>query len=506
MGLVLAGGLGLYFWARSVLSGDAVRATVQAQLSRALGQPVTIGSVHPTIFPRVTLNLNDVTIGQPARVTVRRVHVGTDLRALLSRRIEHADIRFADTRVELPLLEFAFMTRQAPSADGAAAGGVPVEIVSIDTVELTGLEVVSGGRVLRGSVDVVPAGRALTIRSIALAADGTTLDVTGEIADMAGPTGELAVKARGLNVLELLAFITDFSKGAGLAAAPATPAEPDPMPMNLAVSIDADSAVVGTLALARLTGHARVTPDAVALDPVSFGVFGGGYTGTLVWALGERPAFEVKGSLSGIDAGAAMAFAGKSGTITGRLSGDIDLAGRGTSAGQVISSAHGTTRVDVRNGTVARLGLVRAVVLATSMRQDSMAAARRTKSSEPEPFSELGATFAVGGGQARTKHLQFESKDLLLNAAGVLGLRDASVDLSGDVRLSDELSKQAGRDLLRYTRDDGRVTLPVTITGAAGDLTVGIDMSEVLKRAITNRAEEEAKKLLKKALGKIIKE
>jgi hypothetical protein len=49
------------------------------------------------------------------------------------------------------------------------------------------------------------------------------------------------------------------------------------------------------------------------------------------------------------------------------------------------------------------------------------------------------------------------------------------------------------------------VTLPATITGPAGNLQVHIDVADMAKRAITNRAGEEAQKALKNGLGRLFK-
>ena len=89
-----------------------------------------------------------------------------------------------------------------------------------------------------------------------------------------------------------------------------------------------------------------------------------------------------------------------------------------------------------------------------------------------------------------------------------VGLRDdrrIGIDLTGQVQLSDELSKQAGRDLVRYTQEGGRVTLPATITGSADAPQVRIDTASLAKRAITNRATEEVQKALKKGLSGLFK-
>src|SRR5437868_6067402 len=86
--LFLVLSIGLFVWVRSVFAQDSVRAALAEQLSNSLGQPVAVGSIAATIYPRVTVNLGDVTIGSPARIRVQKLHVGADFAALLSRRIE----------------------------------------------------------------------------------------------------------------------------------------------------------------------------------------------------------------------------------------------------------------------------------------------------------------------------------------------------------------------------------------------------------------------------------
>ena len=128
---LLAVGLagGVYFWAHAIFASDTVRAAIESQLTAALGQPVRVGSMGATIFPRVTMTLNDVRIGEPARITASRLDVGTAFRALLSRRIEQGSVKLVGARVELPLPSLAATDSAAAPA---ASTGAPVEIVSID--------------------------------------------------------------------------------------------------------------------------------------------------------------------------------------------------------------------------------------------------------------------------------------------------------------------------------------------------------------------------------------
>jgi len=499
--VLLVAMLGLFVWARTVLTSDTVRTTVAAKLSDSLGQPVTIGGLSASIFPRVSLNLNAVTIGRPGQLSVGTLAIGTDFGALLSRRIEHATVRLDAAHVTLPLPEFASASR-SPSSTGPAStsgSGASVELVSVDDILLNDVEFTSGGRTIRGDVDLAVSGQSATIRKIALRADGTTVTMTGTLSDYSAPAGTLTVQAGAMNVLDLVAFVTDFTKRSGLSSgssspAPGSSARRPAGTMNIALTIGADRATIGELALDHVTGHAHITDQAITIDPAHFNVFGGSYSGSLILNLGDTPEFHVNTTLSGIDMAAVMTFAHHPGLVTGHMAGTLVLNGRGLSSAAVIASSRGTAHASIANGTIKGLGLVKGAVLATSMRAGS--ALQATSASSTEPFTSLEGTFTIADGAATTTNLKFTSNDVLLSATGTVRLDGSAIELAGPLQLSDDLSKQAGRDLVKYTQKDGRVTLPAKVSGSADDLHVGVDTGEMAKRAITNAAGEQAKKLL----------
>ena len=90
-----------------------------------------------------------------------------------------------------------------------------MEIVSVDTIALTGVEITSGGRTLKGDIDAALTGQSLTLRKMTLTADDTTLDVTGQLSDWSAPAGELTVKAGQLNLGRLLTFPQQISRRGG---------------------------------------------------------------------------------------------------------------------------------------------------------------------------------------------------------------------------------------------------------------------------------------------------
>jgi uncharacterized protein involved in outer membrane biogenesis len=512
--IVLLASLGLFLWARSVFTHDNVRVTLAAKLSDALGQPVTVGTIGASIYPRVTVKLGDVVIGNPAGVRITSLDVGTDFRALLSRRIEHASATLQGARVQLPLLPLG---PKGGAVSAASSSAAPVELVSIDEIVLSDVEVVSGGRTLRGNIEAVPeADGAVTLRRVSLDADDTSVEATGRITSLSGPTGHLEIKAGELNLDRLLAFFSDFADTAMLSpTAPTTAAASRPNP-DLSVSINATRARMAGLTLEALATSAHVTATGVLLKPMTFGIFGGKYDGSVevrTVASDGAPAFTFAATLADIDLPAVLAFAGSATKpITGRLSAQLELAGTGSDAATAMRSVHGRAHVRVADGIVRNLGLVRAIVVATSMRGEAATAigagaagATAASASRDEPFKTLSATLAIVRNQATTSDLRLEGTDVSLGAGGSLALNGSAVNLSGRVQLSDELTSRAGTDLVRYTRENGRVTLPVSVTGSTDALAVRIDVGDLLRRALRNRVEDETHKAIMKGLGGLFK-
>ena len=78
----------------------------------------------------------------------------------------------------------------------------------------------------------------------------------------------------------------------------------------------------------------------------------------------------------------------------------------------------------------------------------------------------------------------------MLAGAGDVHLAESAVSIKGLVQLSEELSKQAGPDLVRYASQNGKVTLPVTVTGPIAKLVVTPDLSEAARRALSKQVSD----------------
>ena len=209
---------GALYW---FLSNDGIRLALEQQAAAWLGQPVRIASVGAQFWPRPGLTLRNVTIGQPARLTLGEVGVSTELTALLKRRIADAAIRIGDTRMELPL-PFAIPT----GAGGAAAEPAAFTIESINSIALDGVRIVSRGRELAVSADSSFDGARLTIRRATVESGKTSIRAEGVVSLEPRVDATLRASANRLDVDELIALADAFGPPPAVPGAPRADAGP----------------------------------------------------------------------------------------------------------------------------------------------------------------------------------------------------------------------------------------------------------------------------------------
>ena len=181
--------------------------------------------------------------------------------------------------------------------------------------------------------------------------------------------------------------------------------------------------------------------------------------------------------------------------LTGRLSGQVVLGASGTTAANVFETARGRAAVAVTDGTMPGLDLVGPAVLAFGKPDPS----KTTASSRA--FSRLGGTFTLANGVLQSTDLSLASRDVDLSGRGTLRVVGAVADVRANLTLSEALSAQAGRDLVRYAREGSRVVLPAIITGPLASPTVFIDIRAAAQRALRNEMEDQ----IKKAFGRFKK-
>lgn len=475
---------GLYIAVRLTLGSDLVRSALEEQLEQRLGQPVSIGSLSTAIFPRVALELHDVTIGEPAAVQLEDVRLVTGLRGLFDRTIAGAEVLVADGRITLPL-PFA-LAGEAPAGDG----GTPAfTVTSIRNITLRDITLASGDASVALDLNAAVTGDRLEVGSLTARAATTRVTGSGALSSVERMQGEFDVRADPLDLDEMVALASAFTAAApsnGESQAPAAGS-----PMRVVLNLTAPTGTFSSYSFNDLATTLELTSGRVALAPLAFGTLGGRLDGSLTADTSQRvPQLTLGGRVEGLDVAQLLAAGGYAGGITGRLGGRVDLTASGTATRDLLRTARGSLQAAVTDGSIPGLDLVRTIVLAFG--KPSGAPAEGSGSA----FSRLGGTFTLAGGTLTSDDLAMASRDFDLTGRATFSL--TSGDLSGraDVRLSKELTAQAGTDLRRFTQEEGRIVVPATISGTLQEPRVSLDVADATKRAIGNELKRRTKGLI----------
>jgi hypothetical protein len=461
------------------LARDGFRQALEAQATAWLGEPVRIGAARAQFLPRIAIQLEDIRVGDPVRVTLEDVELAADLRPLIDGRIENADVIVSDSRIDMPL-PFGL-----PRSTDAATSQSTVRIASIRSILLRDIRLRSRGREIVVSADSSLNDTTLGLRRFTAETGNTTLTVEGVVVLSPRVDARLKATASRLDVDELIALADAFTPAsAGLPGAQGPP-------MRIAASISAEQGTVGAVRIRQFTTGLMLEGDAITLNPIRFEMFGGRYDGAVTARLAAPLSATLESRLADLDVAQLAAFGGVPDTVTGRLSGTGRFTGSGADAPQLLRDARGTGFATIVEGTIQRLHLVRTVVLFFG---------RPAPNAEEgtDSFNRLDAKFSIANRLLRAEEFSLHSRDADVLGAGSLNLDTEALAGRLELLLSEALSAQAGTDLYRYTRKGNRVLLPASIGGTLPAPRLTIDAAAAVKRGLRNEVERRMKDALER--------
>jgi len=469
---------GLLYW---FLSNDGVRLALEQQATAWLGQPVHIAKVGAQFWPRAGVTLEQVTIGEPASLTLAEVGVSTELSALLRRRIADGAIRIRNTRLELPL------PFEIPTTAGGDSQPSAFAVESINSIGFDNVHIVRRGRELVLSGDSSFDGARLTIRRATVESGKTSIRAEGVVTLEPRVDAVLKASANRLDVDELMALADAFG------AAPAPPGAPRKTgpPPRIAARISAESASAGGLAVKQFASDVQVDGDAVTMSPLTFQLFGGRYQGSLSARLGNTLTATVRSRLLDLDVARLAEFGNVKDAMTGTLSGAGTFTGSGRDFAAVLAGARGDGTARIVKGTIRRLGLVRSIVVFFGKPASDAPGAS-------DAFDSIDLRFALQNQVFRADAMSLHSRDVDVVGSGTLATATKALSGKFDSSLSEALSAQAGNDLQRFTREGNRVVLPANLGGTLDAPRVTIDAAAAVKRGLKNEVGERLKGLLER--------
>lgn len=461
---------------RAEFGSAAMRDELTGQLSRAVGLPVTAASIRASALWSVTITLEDVSIGQGSAVRIDKVHIRTGLLSLVTRRMANAALILEHVQAELPGPALAFAAREG------AGSGLP----TISTITFDDMELATRGRRIRIDAEAEPRGaNGLAIERATLEGDDMRTGLTGAITDLSSWSGELTATGDALDGDVLLSLAWDLLDRPGASQPDASAAAPtDRAP--LVINLEARRLTMGSLPVTDLKGRAGISQGVAALDPVSFTVLGGRYSGQMTMRFGEgEPSIRWYGDLSNVNLAAVTASQEGSPAISGLISGDVDLTGTGIDFTRAMKAARGSARITMANGSIGRLGLVRSVLAATSARPQE--AARNPDGPADTAFKTLSSAMSISGGSASLIDLSLEGDDLALVGGGGLRLDGSAVTVFADLRLSEALSRTVAASRGRDLAPGARLSVPVTIRGNTNRYQIAVETQQMTAEGSASR-------------------
>jgi hypothetical protein len=475
----------------ALLGSDEIRVALERQATRWLGQPVAIGSATARIFPRPSISLRNVRVGDPVRVALDQVELSTGLRPLLSRRIEDAKVAISNSSILMPLPFSIPVPGEAP-AEGPSNGGTHddagrgVQVVSIRSIALHDITIASRGRQVTISADSSLSSAHLNLERLTATAGGTSMTASGLVELSPRLDAQLKVVANQIDVDDLVALADAFSPR----ASGKTPSTFGPLPGRIVARISAERGRASNVDVQQFATTLVAQGNRITLSPLSFQLFDGTYHGSIDFdSRASELQATVRTQISNIDVARLAAFGGAPDTIIGRLSGSGTFNGRGVTVGDAIAAASGEGNASIVNGVLPRLGLVRTIVLFFGRPALDAGASS-------DHFDRIDAAFGLVRQVIVARALSLRSPDLDVVGQGTLTVPTKAMEGRFDLSLSEALSRQAGTDFARFTREGNRIVLPAIVSGTLSAPHVNIDAGAAIGRGLHDEVQQRLKNIL----------
>jgi AsmA protein len=231
---------------------------------------------------------------------------------------------------------------------------------------------------------------------------------------------------------------------------------------------------------------------------LSFQVFNGQAKADGGLSMGSTaPPFHGKVTIQGMQLGPALEAVSPDSlvSISGTAAMSVAVAGRGFSMPDLTKTLEGPGHVEVKDGKIEGVNLTGEAIALLKVAGISIDQAKATA------FSTIETDFLIKQGIVNVQNLLMDSHDYQATGHGTVGF-DQALNLVVNLNLSQSLSqKVAGSSpIAKLAIKNGRLKLPLLITGTAQNPTYGLDM-----KGLTGKAQEQLQEKVKEAVGGILK-
>ena len=487
----------------------------------ALNRKVELQDIRLTIWPRIGARvtgfavLDDPAFGSSPFASLASLDVGVKLMPLLSGKAEIEDITLRDPVITIiknknGVLNVSTIGRtgvalpKTPSRAPIPSAEGPLKILAllaVDRVSIAGGTLTYRDLSAPTPTEYILQDMELLLQSVRLGQTpslhvGTLVQPLNLPVRLDGTFGPLKESADidAIN-LQLALGKTDFTitgntigQNASLnISAPVINTANLPVALPLQKSVD-----VNNLQIA-----ADVKGQDVQLQNVSFQLFDGQVTALgRVTSGSETPPFTGKITIQGMQLGPALnALATTQVSISGTAGADLGAQGRGFSMPDLTKSLEGTGHVAVKDGRIEGVNLLQEAISILNVVGISLDDAKATV------FSTIETDLAIKQGIIHVQRLLMDSHDFQATGGGTIGF-DQALNLTVNLNLSQDFSQKiaSSSPAAKLAMKEGRVSLPLVITGTAQAPSYGLDM-----KGLTGKAREQVQKKGEEAIGGLLK-
>lgn len=360
--------------------------------------------------------------------------------------------------------------------------------------------------VIRLGGSMVVEGERLTISRLIMKVGGSDLEVNGTVSGLAKPAGTLTLSSRLIDLSEMMPPVAPPSS-----PPPAAPANPAPAPAATAPGPLGDASIQFQVTAARvrgpsipevtdLKGAMRWTRGVLEISRVTGRVYDGGVliSGRIA-PFAPVPTFTIEATADKLEVKDALAqYTSLGDFLVGRLSGRLGLSGAGSTWATVAPTLTGAGDVAVTDGAFRTFNVVKDV-LATA---NALGISRLTERPDT-PFQRLSAAVKIQNGVLHLEKARLAGGEYGADASGTVGL-DAAVDLKAQLTIPRSAAGGLARSALgaALSDGDGRLQIPITLTGRLPKPKVGVDRASAVDEAgrrLRQRGNEKLREFLDQA-------
>lgn len=440
---------------------DNYRPQAAAYIEEQTGKPATIGHMALTVFPSVSIRVDDFALGNPPGfpqgdfVKAQRLYVLVDAGALWDRQV-----LIKSLELDGPVINLLSDVRGKWNFENAPAGksqeakqaanksretkpaGKPLFTLGvISKVSITGGQLSAANLLASGR----PGPTYFEGRNVSIELNQVDLSAFTESASFRAPVHRGPVYAGG--------FFTSIAYAA-----------PNESSLVAQGTLGADLLRFGTLSATAVKTNLRLYPKRVLLDGLNFNCYDGHATGSLDFNFaGQNPSYTTQAKLKGVNVAKLLeAFPQARGQMTGTLDGAIKLAGEITHSSDPLAGMRGTGQMSIRNGLLPTLQLNKNLMLLARLANLGPAAG------DPSSFSSIAADLNIANERISSNKVSIVGNGVNVDGAGSMALAGA-----GDLNYQGTASLAAGQNAVNNLLaglsgakiENGKLTFPFGLLG-----------------------------------------